>query len=311
MFIQFQHLAGLHDERLFQTDAAQVRSQTNVLRHLPVFAVYRHEIAGPHQIQHQAQFFHRTVSGDVQRRVHTAVHHIRATLRQVVNHAEDALLITWNDARTQHHGVAGADGDVLVIIHSHAGQRGHGLALCAGDQNGGLRRLGIRHILRADEHAVRNVQQLVPMRNFRDGDHAAAHQRYLAAELVRKIQNQLQTVDRRTEAADKEAVLRPVENIFQAWAHGTLRIRVAGAVRIGGIREQQQHAALAVIRQGVQVEKLVVSGRGVHFEIARVDDYAHRGSDGQRHAAHNGMRHVDQFHAKRANRDDVLRPGRF
>jgi len=60
--------------------------------------------------------------------------------------------------------------------------------------------------------------------------------------------------------------------------YGTLRFGVAGAVGVGGIGEQQQHAAFAVIGEGVQVEELVIGGGGIDFEVAGVnDDAARRG----------------------------------
>ena len=258
--------------------------QPGVLRKLPVLAVNRHEIARPHQIQHQPQLFHRPVSGNVQRRIHAAVHHVRAALREMVDHAEDRLLIARNDARTEHHRVARLDRDVFVVIHGHARERRHRLALRAGNQDRDLRRLRVHHVLRADQNAVGNVEQAVAVRDLGDRDHAAAHQRDLAAEFLREIEDQLQAVNRGAEAGDEQAAFGAVENVFQARAHGALGIGIAGPVGIGGIGEQQQHAALAVIGQRVQIEQFVVGGGGVDFEIAGVDDDAERGGDGQRHA---------------------------
>ena len=68
-------------------DEAQMLGQPRMLGQLPVFAVDRHEVARPHQVQHQLQFFHAAVSGNVQRRIHAAVHHIGAAPRHVVDHA--------------------------------------------------------------------------------------------------------------------------------------------------------------------------------------------------------------------------------
>ena len=148
--------------------------------------------------------------------------------------------------------------NVLVVIHRHTRKRRHRLALRARNQHRGFRRLRIRDILRPDQYAVRNIEQSVPVRDFRYRNHAAAHQRHFAAELVRKIENQLQAVNRRTEAGNEQPVLRPVENVFQARTHGAFGIRIARPVRIGRIGKQQQNAALAVIGQRVQIEQLVV-----------------------------------------------------
>ena len=81
------------------------------------------------------------------------------------------------------------------------------------------------------------------------------------------------------------AALGAVEDIFQARPHGALALGVAGPVDVGRIGEQQQHAALAVIGQRVQIEQLVVGGRRIDLEIAGVDDHAERRGDGQRHGS--------------------------
>ena len=80
-------------------------------------------------------------------------------------------------------------------------------------------------------------------------------------------------------------LLGAAEDLFHARTDGALALGIAGAVGVGGIGEQQQDAALAVVGQGVEVEELVVGGGGIDFEIAGVDDDAERRGDGQRHGS--------------------------
>ena len=110
---------------------AQVLGELGVLRHLPVFAVDRHEIARAHQIQHQPQLLRAAVAGDVDRRVHRAVDHVGAALRDVVDHPVDAFFVSGDDAGAQRDGIAGLDRKMLVIVDRHARQRRHRLALRA------------------------------------------------------------------------------------------------------------------------------------------------------------------------------------
>ena len=88
--------------------------------------------------------------------------------------------------------------------------------------------------------------------------------------------------------------------------HGALALRIAGPVGVGGVGEQQQDAALAVIGEGVEVEELVVGGGGVDLEIAGVDDDAERGGDGQGDGAHDGVRHVNKLDLEGADGDRLL-----
>ena len=82
--------------------------ELRVLRHLPVFAVHRHEIARTHQVQNQPQFFRAAVSGHVDRRIHGAVDHVRAALGEVVDHPVNGFFVSGNDARAEDHRVARA-----------------------------------------------------------------------------------------------------------------------------------------------------------------------------------------------------------
>ena len=104
--------------------------------------------------------------------------------------------------------------------------------------------------------------------------HAAAEERHLAPVLGGQIQNLLQAVNGGAEAGDHQPARGADEQILQARTHRALALGVAGPVHVGRIGHQQQHAALAVIGQRVQVEELVVGGRGIDFEIAGVNDDA-------------------------------------
>ena len=97
------------------------------------------------------------------------------------------------------------------------------------------------------------------------------------------------------------------EHVLQARPHGAFAFGVAGTIDVGRIRHQQQHAALAVVGQRVQIEQLVVGGRRIDFEIAGVDDHAERRGDGQRDAAHDGVRDVDEFDRERPQLQLVAR----
>ncbi len=83
------------------------------------------------------------------------------------------------------------------------------------------------------------------------------------------------------------------ENFVELAANRALAGRVAFALDVGGILKQRQHAVLAVLGEGVQVEKFVVGGRGIDFEIAGVNDDAERRVNGERHAIDQAVRDVN------------------
>ena len=114
------------------------------------------------------------VAGDVERRIHGAVHHVGAAARHVVDHAVDRLLVAGDDARAEDHGVALFDRDVLVVIDGDAGERRHRLALRAGDQDRDLVGRRSHGVLRAQQDAVGDVEQAERVGDLGDRDHAAA-----------------------------------------------------------------------------------------------------------------------------------------
>ena len=161
---------------------------------------------------------------------------------------------------------------------------------------------GLHDVLRAQQNAVGNGEQAQIVRDLGGVVHAAAEERHLAAVLVREIQNLLQAVNGGAEAGDHQAARRAHEQILEARAHGAFAFGVAGPIDVGRIRHQQQHAALAVFGQRVQIEEHVVGGRRIDFEIAGVNDHAQRRRDGQQHAAHNRVRDVDELDRERPER---------
>ena len=144
------------------------------------------------------------------------------------------------------------------------------------------------------------------MGDFGDRNHAAAHDRHSPPVFLRQVEHKLHAVNGRAEASHHHALFGAAEDFFHARAYGALAFGVAGAVGIGRIRQQQKHAALAVFGQGMQVEQLVIGGRGVHLEVARVEDHPQGGGDGQSHGAHDGMGDVDEFDLERPDLDDIL-----
>ena len=93
----------------------------------------------------------------------------------MVDHAEDSLLVAGNDARAQHHGVAGIDARVLVVVDGGAAQRAHRLALRAADQHHQLLRREVAHLAGIDHQPGRHVDVAQVLRDLSALHHGAAH----------------------------------------------------------------------------------------------------------------------------------------
>ena len=83
------------------------------------------------------------------------------------------------------------------------------------------------------------------------------------------------------------------ENFVELAADGALTGRIALALDVGGILKQREDAGFAVFGEGVQVEEMVVGGRGIDFEIAGVDDDSERRVNGEGDAIDQAVRDSD------------------
>ena len=98
-----------------------------------------------------------------------------------------------------------------------------------------------------------------------------------------------------------------VEQVIERFAHLALAHRVAGALHVGGVRHQRQHALVAQRGEASQIHQLPVDGRKVHLEVARMHDHANRRMNRQRAGSGDGMAHLEKFHAEHAQRHGVVR----
>ena len=84
-------------------------------------------------------------------------------------------------------------------------------------------------------------------------------------------------------------------------AHRSFGGREARPVDVRGVGEERQHAAPAIVRQGVQVAHPLVGGRGIKLEVAGMDDGPQRRGQGQRTGFDGAMGEVDEFHMEGTN----------
>ena len=248
------------------------------------------------------------MAADVDRRRRAVVvDHVRLAPEQVVDHAIDGFLVARNDARREHHRVALLDLGVLVIVHRSAGERRHRLALRAADQHADLFRRKILHLAGMDQQALGNLDVAQILGDLRGIVHRAPDERHLAPVLPRHFHRQLDAMDGGRKTGDEQPPLGVREDFVKLPPHRALARRVALALDVGRVLEQRQHAGLAVLGEGVQIEQPVVGRRGIDFEIAGMNDHAQRRVDRQRHAIHQAVRHLDGMDGERPDLETLAR----
>ena len=305
VLIQLDHVADLRDHHVVLRHA-QLLGQLGVVVQVAVLAVHRNEELRAQQRVNQLQFLLAGVSGDV----HLGqgfVDHVAADAEQLVDDAGDGLFVARDRGCGQDDHVALPQLHLAVLGEGHAGKAAHGLALAAGGHDGDLV-IGIAvQLVHGDQAALRDLQIAQLHGHPRHVDHAAADQAHLAAVLHRGFDDRLDAVDVAGEHGDDDAARRLLKQVAEGLRDLLFGHGVAGALHVGGVRHQRQHALVADLRDAAQVDGLARQRRVVHLEVAGVEHHAHRGGDGQRARARDGVVHAHELHLERACGHHVAR----
>src|SRR4051812_1397750 len=96
-----------------------------------------------------------------------------------------------------------------------------------------------------------------------------------------------------------------MKHFFELGADGALTGRVSGPFDVGGVLEEREHAFFAVLGEGVKIEELIVSGRGIDFKIAGMDHDAYGRVNRQRDAIDQAMRDANGIYDERTDAETV------
>ena len=211
---------------------------------------------------------------------------------EVVDDAVDGLLVAGDDARAEQDGVARIDLGELVVVDRSAGERGHGLALRAGDEDTGSCWRGSLDLAGMDDESLWRVdvaEVLSDLRAVVDGaaDDATLRPCSWASSMAMRMRWM------EDEKQQKKSFFLAARRSRRGADDGALGGRVAGTIDVGGVLEQHEHALLAEFGEGVEVEGLGVGRGEVDLEVAGVDDQADRSVDGEGHAVHQRVRDAD------------------
>ena len=274
---------------------------------MAIIAVHRNEELRSQQVGHQAQFFLAAVSADVdQPRGTVVVDNLCVAAVQVIDYAENALLVAGNHARAENNRVSFLNVRELVIVHRRTRQRAHRLALGAADHHHYIMGWVVLDLSWIDQQTGGNVDVAQVLSDLRRLHHGAANNGHLALVQVGQFQRNADAVDGGGEAAEEQLAFGSRENLVQARANSPLAGRVAGAVDVGRVLQQRQHTALAVLGKRMEIERLAIRRRKIDLEVARVDHHSDRRFNCQSHAVHEAMSHADRLHREWTNGEFTL-----
>ena len=125
---------------------------------------------------------------------------------------------------------------------------------------------------------------------------------------MRQLDRQTDAVNGRGETRNEKAALSVREDFIKLTAHRALTGGVSLAFDIGRILKQRQHALFSVLSEGVQIEEMIIRGRGIDFEIARMDNYAERRVNRERNTIHQAVGYADGMNRERPGLEALAGP---
>ena len=248
-----------------------------------VLAVDRHEVARVHQPLHELQL----LLAGVTRHVHLdrgIVDDLHVHLGKLIDDASDQLLVAGNGGGGQHDQVGGTQRDLIMIPERHAVECRHRLALTARGDKRQLIRAVLADLGNVDQHASRHLHVAQLHGGGNDIDHAPPRDGDLAPVAGADVNDLLDAVDVGGEGGNDDALLRVHgEDHLQRLAHLLLGGGMPGALGVGGLAHQHQHAVPSQLAQPGDVHHVAVDRRQIQLEVAGVHHRAHPGMDGESH----------------------------
>src|SRR6266850_5599970 len=297
---EFDRLAVL-DQEDFAGHSAKLMRERGVAEKMPVFAVNGDEILRLHELQQEFLFFLACVTRNVNCARGIIVVDQRAAPEHVVQHPENSLFISGDDACRKNYAVVFVHGNVAMIVHGNARERRHGLGLAPARQNDDALRIEAPNVLLAHHHSVGDPQQLERVRDFHVINHATADERNFAVHARSNVNDLLNSVNGGSEARQDHAARRRAAQLLDTRNNRPLGWRETGALDVCRIAEEREHAFVAVFCERMKIKRRAADGRLVDLEVARVNDHAERSANRKRDAIDGAVRYGNEFNFIRSD----------
>ena len=293
--VEFENVSAF-DQHDFADRSAHGASHFGMQLQLAIFTMDWDEVARLDQIDDQLELFLTGVSADMDWRGGSVfIDDVGFAAEEMVDHPVDGFFVAGDDAAGENDRVTLFDFGMLMIVDRRPRQRRHGLALRAADQDTDFFRREILHLPGIDDQSLGEFDVAEIFGDFRRVVHGASDKGDLASVLMGEFDGEVDAVNRTGEARNEEAALGVREDLVELAADGALAGRVSLALDVGGILKKRQHALFAIFGEGVQIEKLVVGGRRIDFEITGMDDDAERRVNGERDTIDQAVRDLDRM----------------
>ena len=257
--------------------------------------------------QHELELLLTGVAGDMHL-IHPLVNDGRAGFHQLIDDLGDVLLVAGDRRCRDDDEIQRRDVDLLVVVHRHAGERTHRLALGTGRDEHDLLRRVLVHVLDVDDGVLRYLEIAQLQRRRDDVDHAASQNGDLSAVLCCHVDDLLDAVDIRGEGRDDDALALCLrKELVEGFTDLPFCRGIARTLGIGGIRHQRKNASVSKLTEASQINGAAVDGRIIDLEVARMDENARRGMDRHADRIRDGVVDLDELDCHAAHADGLAR----
>ncbi len=183
----------------------------------------------------------------------------------------------------------------------HARQRGFGLALAAGGDDGDAAIGQAQGFAQLDDQAFGHVEMFQLPRDLDRFEHRVAGQGDHAIVRVRRVEHLLHAAEQRCKGRDDDPPRRLAEDLIEGRPDHLLGRCVAGPLAARRIGKERQHTLRAELAQPAEARPAAAHGGIVELEIAGVDDPPGVGGDAQSHAIRDRVRDRQERDLERAD----------
>src|SRR3989338_677199 len=227
---------------------------------------------------------------------------------EMIDQVGDGPFVAGDELGGEHDGISRINPDRLVVVQGDSVEGREGLALAPGGQKRDSVARQPVPVLALEGDAVRKVQVAEVRGDLRVMDHTAAAQDGGAADALGELHHLLDARNVGGEGCHEKSAPAVAKDLLEVSAHLALGRRVALALDVGGVRQQQQNPSFTVGGEPLEIEELSVDRRVVDFEVARMDDSSHRSVYRQGDAVHQAVGHAYPLELKGSDLPGLCRP---
>src|SRR3989344_290617 len=218
----------------------------------------------------------------------------------------NVALVSGSDRRREDDGITLGDLEVFVCLVGGTHERGELVPLCSGGKHHDAVGRVVIHVFNGDDRVALRVEHPRFTGDLDVVFHAATVNDNFFAKRLRYIDDMDQALYKGRECRDDDTPLGFFEDLGNVVMHAALGDREAGALNVGGIRNEHEVVLLLNLSKFNLLHLRRVAFFVIKFHVTGVDDVAVRGFNHDSHGVGNGVRDGEEFKRHVAHDNAVI-----